>query len=308
MTKKSVAWTFFCQLIMKKDSAVKVVDSKNYYCKVCFQQADKEKVLKYIYKGLAKYKRGVSTGNLLIHLKAVHESDAKVQRLLKVADRAGGTNKGKPDIFKSFRDTPRSNASMSKESKFILGRDIARLCSIDCLPFGVVNETGYGYFCVKHDIVANAGDLPSDRNIATNCLQDVYTSRFTAIKEMLAKESELVKDTAVVALDIWTDLYWYLNYQCHRLICLNDELEMRNVTLTTSCFMTDRHTAKYICKDYRATLKLFDIAGKNLTMVRDRGSNVVKAFQLDRLDSKSRDCIAHGLHNLITFDGIYQVY
>ena len=78
---------------------------------------------------------------------------------------------------------------MSKEAKFILGHDIALLCSVDCLPFGAVNETGFGDFCVNHDIVANAGDLPSDRNIATNCLQDVYTSCFTVIKELLAKES-----------------------------------------------------------------------------------------------------------------------
>ena len=124
---------------------------------------------------------------------------------------------------------------------------------------------------MKHDIVPNAGDLPSERNIATNCLQDVYTSCFTAIKELLFKEPEHVKNTAAVALDIWTDSYRHLSYQCHRLVYLNDEFEMRNVTLNTSCFMTDRHTAKNIRKDYCATLKLFDIAGKNLTMVPDKG-------------------------------------
>ena len=43
----------FGELIMKKGSAVKSVDSDNYYCKVCFQEADK-KVLKCIYKGLAR--------------------------------------------------------------------------------------------------------------------------------------------------------------------------------------------------------------------------------------------------------------
>ncbi|KAK2718287.1 hypothetical protein QYM36_005554, partial [Artemia franciscana] len=77
-------------------------------------------------------------------------------------------------------------------------------------------------------------------------------------------------------------------------------------SLTTSCFMTDRHTAENICKDYRATLRLFDISGKNSAMVHDRGSNIVKACHLDCLDSKSRDCIAHGLHNLTTVDGIFQ--
>ena len=260
----------FGKLIMKKDSAVKIVDSENYYCKVCFQQADKEKVLKCIYKGLARYKRGFSTGNLLTRLKAVHESDAEVQRLLKVADKAGGTNKGKSDIFKSFRDTPRSYASISKEAKSILGRNIALLCSADCLLFGVVNGKGFGDFCVKHDIVANTGDLPSDRHNATNCVQDIYTSCFTAIKELLTKKSELVKDTVAVTLDISTDSCQHLSYQCHRLIYLNDEFEMRNGALTNLCFMTDRHTTENICKDYCATLRLFDIAGKNSAMVHDR--------------------------------------
>ncbi|KAK2721503.1 hypothetical protein QYM36_003702 [Artemia franciscana] len=94
---------------------------------------------------------------------------------------------------------------MRKEAKSIIGCDIALLCGIDSLPFGVVNGTRFEDYCVKHIIVANAGDLSSDRNIATNCLQDIYTSSFTAIKELLAKESELVKDTATVALDVWTD-------------------------------------------------------------------------------------------------------
>ena len=95
------------QTYYEKDSAVIVVDSENYHCKVCFQQADKEKLLKCIYKGLVGYKRGVSTGNLLTHLKAVHESDAEVQKLLKVTDKAVGTNKGKSENIKSFWDTPR---------------------------------------------------------------------------------------------------------------------------------------------------------------------------------------------------------
>jgi len=29
---------------------------------------------------------------------------------------------------------------------------------------------------------------------------------------------------------------------------------------------------------------------------------------LNHLDSKSQDCIAHGLHNLITVDGVSQVF
>ena len=150
---------------------------------------------------------------------------------------------------------------------------------------------------MKQDIVANTGDLPSDRHIARNCLQDVYTSCFTAIKELLTNKSELSKDTVPVTLDIWTDSCRHLSYQCHRLIYLNDEFEMRNVVLTTSCFITDHHIAKNVCKDYRATLRLFDIAGKNSAMVHDRGSNIVKAYHLDRLDSKSRDFITHRLHN-----------
>ena len=106
-----------------------------------------------------------------------------------------------------------------------------------------------------------------------------------------------MKDTVAVTLDIWTDSCRHLSYRCHRLIYLNDELEMRNVALTTSCLLTDRHIAKNNCKNYRASLRLFDIAGKNSAMVHDRGSNIVKACHLDRLDSKSRDFIAHGLHN-----------
>ena len=52
-----------------------------------------------------------------------------------------------------------------------------------------------------------------------------------------------------------------------------------NVTLVTSATtsMTDSHATGNICKDYHATLKLLDITGKNLAMVHDRGSNLVKA-------------------------------
>lgn len=39
-------------------------------------------------------------------------------------------------------------------------------------------------------------------------------------------------------------------------------------------------------------------------MIRDRGANIIKACQSD---FDSRDCIGHGLHNLLTVDGLVQV-
>ncbi|KAK2721502.1 hypothetical protein QYM36_002910 [Artemia franciscana] len=93
---------------------------------------------------------------------------------------------------------------MRKEAKSIIGCDIALLCGIDSLPFGVVNGSRFEDYCVNILL-----KLMQVTYLVTETLQQIvyrtFTPSFTAIKELLAKESELVKDTATVALDVWTD-------------------------------------------------------------------------------------------------------
>ena len=301
-SKKSAAWNFFGGLLLKKNGITKEVDKDHFYCKLCLQKAEKDALFKDIYRGLAKYKRKVSTGNLITHLKVNHEGEEETKRAFKLEMKKDLlTQRRSP--FAALYGTPRSNASMNSDAKYVLGRDLALLCAQDNLPFNIVNGRGFSQFCAKYDIVAGAEDLPSERNIAISCLQDIYDATFTTVKKIIGNRAEF--RSGAMAMDIWTDNHRHLSYQCHRLMYITSNFEMKNITLSTNCFGDERHTADNIRKEYRACIKLFDIGGRDITVVRDRGANVVRACTI--LDVKSRDCIAHGLHNLITVDGVSKV-
>jgi hypothetical protein len=76
---------------------------------------------------------------------------------------------------------------------------------------------------------------------------------------------------------------------------------MKVYTLSTRCFGTDRHTAENIREEYRQVIKAFNLSSKTIEVVRDKGANVKKACQLERVSS--RDCLGHNLHNLLMVDG-----
>jgi hypothetical protein len=78
---------------------------------------------------------------------------------------------------------------------------------------------------------------------------------------------------------------------------------MKSMTLKTALF-EGAHTGENIKQEMEQTATEFGIQSKKIIYVTDNGSNIVKACRLAKVERLG--CIAHGLHNLITVDGIAQ--
>ncbi|XP_011859528.1 PREDICTED: uncharacterized protein LOC105557016 [Vollenhovia emeryi] len=66
--------------------------------------------------------------------------------------------------------------------------------------------------------------------------------------------------------------------------------------------MMEKKTGKNISDEINDVLQAFGLQGKQITAVTDAGSNVVLACKL--LKMKHHKCLGHGVHNLITADGL----
>lgn len=265
--KGSTVWKFFGLLQIKTPNGFKVIDKEHDYCKLCLNALTQANKLKEIYSSVARYKKSVSTGNHLRHIKNDHASNEEVKKLIfSKVESVKDKPKFVSDYYKSLTvdSKKRGNASTSSELKSLLCKDLVLLMAQDCHSFNFVHGHGFQDFCVKYDIIAKPSDMPSSQNLASTSLQEVYEKIFFIVKEVISRENELPRNGVALACDIWTDSNRHLSYQCHRLVYLNQDFDMKKVTLTTSCFEAARHTAENIKKEMKAALKLFDItvAGK----------------------------------------------
>jgi hypothetical protein len=128
------------------------------------------------------------------------------------------------------------------------------------------------------------------------------------IQLLLHDVKQLIDDTAnsaIVAMttDMWTDNYRRRSYAAFTLHFCYDDYEMKSMTLKTALFEED-HTGEKIKQEMEPTATEFGIQSKKIIYVTDNGSYIVKACRLAKVERLG--CIAHGLHNLITVDGIAQ--
>jgi hypothetical protein len=103
--------------------------------------------------------------------------------------------------------------------------------------------------------------------------------------------------------DMWTDNCRRRSYAAFSLHFCNDNYDMKSMTLKIALF-EGAHTGENIKQEMEQTATEFGIQSKKTIYVTDNGSNIVKACRSAKVERLV--CIAHGLHNLITVDGIAQ--
>ena len=104
-----------------------------------------------------------------------------------------------------------------------------------------------------------------------------------------------------MTMDMWTDNYRRRSYITFTLHFCADDFILHDLTLRTSLFQST-HTGEHIKQDMEEIMRLFGLESKLVVFITDQGANVVKACKIAAVDRHG--CVAHGLHNLITVDGI----
>lgn len=69
--------------------------------------------------------------------------------------------------------------------------------------------------------------------------------------------------------------------------------------------MPYRHKYEDVMKEFYKIVKLFVIEPRNVYVVTDKGSNLVKLIKKEHL--QNHFCLGHGFHNLINEDGFASV-
>ena len=198
-----------------------------------------------------------------------------------------------------FSATPSLTAMHSeKDAKALLVRRLSLMCCRDLSPFSIIEKPGFRTFLLQTGLVGNSDDIPTADALSRGGLDSVYDATLDAVKQLI-KASK----TAIVAMttDMWTDNYRRRSYAAFTLHFCNDDYDMKSMTLKTVLF-EGAHTGENIKEEMEKTAKEFGIQSRKIIYVTDNGSNIVRACRLAKVERLG--CIAHGLHNLITVDGI----
>ena len=140
----------------------------------------------------------------------------------------------------------------------------------------------------------DSGDIPDHPSVSRGGLDSVYNSTLQALKQVIQTSPHVVAMTT----DMWTDNYRQRYIKLH--FC-NADFELKSVMLKTVLF-AECHTAENIKQEMVKTAAEFALDSKQIFYVTDNGMNVVKACKLAGVERIGR--VAHGMHNLITVDGI----
>ncbi|CAG5037111.1 unnamed protein product [Parnassius apollo] len=297
-TKTSFCWRHFGDLVIEEDNKKKKVCNDQVFCNACLTVAQEEN--DDISFGLAKiksYVKTVSTGNLNKHLRDVHDL------------REESSHKATQNIKQFFEVRPRpprsvaaSSSSLTKrKDSWLLARDMALWFCKSLMPFDSVSDEGMNDFFQKYDIIANKEDMPSRDTVSRTALDDVYESMLDNVKVQIKTD---VAGHAAITFDIWSDKYRHLNYITLTLHYLTTDFELKSFTLCTK-LIEGKKTGEKIQAILLDIKECFDLQEKVLHSVTDAGSNVKRAISLAALDSHL--CLGHGLHNLVTVDGIGRV-
>lgn len=171
------------------------------------------------------------------------------------------------------------------------------MCCRDLSPFSIINKPGFCALLQQYGIVRDPAEIPDRTSLARAGLDGVYESNLQAVKQLVVTSPLVVAMTT----DMWTDNYRRRSYITFTLHFCNAEYELKSVVLKTVLF-TGSHTGENIKKEMIDTTTEFGLESKKIIYVTDNGSNIVKACTLAGLERIG--CIAHGVHNLITVDGM----
>lgn len=183
------------------------------------------------------------------------------------------------------------------DKKSVITRQIALMCCEDLLPFEIVQKPGFVKFLLKNNVIKHEQELPDPTTVSRSGLQAVYDETLHAVKAII-KESP---KTVSVTTDMWTDNFKKRSYMTVTLhFCLKD-YRLQSLVLSTSVF-AKAHTGENIAEELKKVLTHFCLEDKHVIYVTDQGSNIVKACRISAWERYG--CSAHGLHNLISVDGI----
>jgi len=197
-----------------------------------------------------------------------------------------------------FSTQPVSSAPQNdKDAKTVLIRRLALMCCRDLSPFSIVDKPGFRTFLMQTGVVKDPSDIPSRTSLSRGGLDSVYDSTMQAVKQVIQNSPRVVAMTT----DMWTDNYKRRSYITFTLHFCNGDFELKSVTLKTVLF-EGSHTGDNIKNEMKKTATEFDLDSKTIIYVTDNGSNIVKACKLAGVQRLG--CVAHGVHNLITVDGI----
>ena len=198
-----------------------------------------------------------------------------------------------------FSSSPRSgSASLSeKDTKTVLIRRLALMCCRDLSPFSIVDKPGFRVFLQQTGVVKDLSEIPDRTSVSRGGLDGVYDATLKAVTSLIVTSPDVVAMTT----DMWTDNYRRRSYITFTLHFCNADFELKSVLLKTVLF-TGKHTGENIKEEMTKTASEFGLESKNIVYVTDNGSNVVKACKLAGVQRLG--CVAHGVHNLITVDGL----
>jgi polyhydroxyalkanoate synthesis regulator phasin len=151
-------------------------------------------------------------------------------------------------------------------------------------------------------IVKNLADIPTSDALSRGGLDSVYDTTVDAVKRMIERTKT---GTVAMTSDLWTDNYRRRSYAAFTLHLCNDDYELKSMTLKVSLF-EGAHSGENIQREMEATATEFGLQSKKIIYVTGNGSNIVKACRIAEVERIG--CIAHGLHNLITVDGISKTH
>jgi hypothetical protein len=197
-----------------------------------------------------------------------------------------------------FSKQPVSSAQQNdKDAKTVLIRRLALMCCRDLSPFSIVDKPGFRTFLMQTGVVKHPSDIPSRTSLSRGGLDSVYDSTMQAVKQVIHNSPRVVAMTT----DMWTDNFKRRSYITFTLHFCNGDFELKSVMLKTVLF-EGSHNGDNIKKEMEKTATEFDLDSKTIIYVTDNGSNIVKACKLAGVQRLG--CVAHGVHNLITVDGI----
>ncbi|XP_029162306.1 uncharacterized protein LOC114933895 isoform X1 [Nylanderia fulva] len=280
---RSIAREYFGML--KDNEKGAFVDKCHVYCKICFMHPDGRKVY--------RYKKAVSTGNLLTHLREEH--NIKTTHL----------SNERINIKRFFE--PKQSQQSSKSSKITdKQKELFDSMTIwfcrDFIPFYETEKSGLRDFLKIHGVIQNESDLPHPSTLSRSSLSRVCNDCVFAVK---AKINEDNPSAIFITMDAWTDNYRHIPFMTFTLHWISPtETQLKSCTLQTS-FLPHPHTADNIVEELKRVLTQFNLNNKIITLVTDGGANMVKSAKDMKVDRVP--CVAHGLHNLVTVDTLFKL-
>lgn len=195
------------------------------------------------------------------------------------------------DSFFPPSKKPKSDAKKA-DSQFIFNRQLLLSICRDLAPFSLVEKEGFRQFWYTYN---STYKLPCRATLEIGCLDDLYKCCMDRMIDILKKTPE----HATITFDCWSDNAKQRSFIGYTYHFINKNWEIKTAVLKVTALQRP-HTGERIKDNFQDTLDEFGINNKNISVVTDGGSNVIKCAEL--LNVERAGCVSHAIHLLITKD------